>query len=297
MEWIKLTQCNFNFYQAALRYFLYNKILRIKPKKIFSHFVNESTPLKINGLVGYVRKDSTDYYLLFLERERVLKGYLDRVAEDSGNNSEGIFIDVGSNVGGHAIRAAMKSDKVHVYAFEANPSTFSILEKNVLANRLEQQVTCINKAVYNVDNQKLIMFEEVTNDQYKMYGNATIINKRATEFSRRDSFVGRIENRVETIRLDSFINQRFSPNQTIELVKIDVEGAEVGVLEGAIETLKRTWHIIVEVHQDNLGPVNAILQRHFPVIEKLDENGMVFLCGSRNVDNKVEGSNNFTIRR
>jgi len=65
-------------------------------------------------------------------------------------------------------------------------------------------------------------------------------------FGRKSIAAGKMRSRtisVRTVRLDDLL----SPELPVHLVKIDVEGAELPVLEGAVQTLKR-WkpHVLLE---------------------------------------------------
>lgn len=66
------------------------------------------------------------------------------------------------------------------------------------------------------------------------------LNKR--EYKNEEEKIEVIE--VETGRLDDIIPE----NMPITLIKIDVEGAELKVLQGGIETIKRTKPLIVFEH-------------------------------------------------
>jgi len=53
----------------------------------------------------------------------------------------------------------------------------------------------------------------------------------------------------------------------VNVLKMDIEGAEVMALEGASSVLKRLRKIVVEIHGDNLATVQSILMENgFEVI-------------------------------
>jgi hypothetical protein len=51
-------------------------------------------------------------------------------------------------------------------------------------------------------------------------------------------------------------------NERADVIKMDVEGAEVLALKGAANVLSKVRKIIVEVHGDNLRFVERILREH-----------------------------------
>ena len=64
---------------------------------------------------------------------------------------------------------------------------------------------------------------------------------------------GEEEVTVESVTIDSFLSKRAV--ERVAVCKIDIEGAEIGALEGAAESLKRhaISHLIIEVHDNIIG--------------------------------------------
>lgn len=119
-----------------------------------------------------------------------------------------VFVDVGANYGYFSLLLHKNFDKV--YAFEPVPSIFEELKKNL--GKFDG-VECIRKAVSNAAGQSVELA------YHGDYGSA------------------------ETTTLASFF-----PNTEIDLVKVDVEGDEWRVLEGADPVLKRIKSWVVELH-------------------------------------------------
>ena len=133
-----------------------------------------------------------------------------------------VFIDVGANAGSYTILAGSTGAKV--YAFEPVPSTYDRLIENVRLNHFDKKIKCINKGVGS--KQGRIAF---TSDSGTM-------NHALASMEKCDNTIN-----VEVISLDIALD-----NETPNLIKIDVEGFETPVLEGANDTLKKqTLHAVI----------------------------------------------------
>lgn len=140
-----------------------------------------------------------------------------------------ILIDVGANYGDYTdffLKNLENTGKI--YSFELDPET-----TNVLRNRFENNsnVEIHNKAVSN---------ENSIINYYK--GNdAWTNNIIGHDMNFKENPIG---GQVESIRLDTFL----SKEDSIKLIKIDVEGAEKLVLEGLENIINKTKYILVECH-------------------------------------------------
>jgi FkbM family methyltransferase len=122
-----------------------------------------------------------------------------------------VYVDVGANIGSHAINAArIVGEKGRVFAFEADPETHRILAKNIELNRLSNIIltqTCVS------DNSGSVTFYK-----HKDSAKSSIVDR-----GEKTSVV------LPADRLDSLIPSDIK----IDILKIDVEGAELNVLRGA----------------------------------------------------------------
>lgn len=138
-------------------------------------------------------------------------------------NNQHVIYDVGANIGVYAV--AFASTGAKVFAFEAHPKNFALLSKNT--NNLD------NVKIYNVaaGNQiQKIRCSDFDLSVHANYGAIEIDN------------VGDII--IDMITLDSLA----IPAPT--LIKIDVEGFELAVLQGLEQKIKENLPVIVyEAHE------------------------------------------------
>src|SRR5690606_32648340 len=113
-----------------------------------------------------------------------------------------------------------------VYAFEPVPHLYRSLEEHVAMNRL-RQVVPVAQGLLNAETECTI-FEAPApfRDGMLHTGLATIYG---------DEIRSRAAGRVPMTTLDSYCRRMRIPR--IDVMKIDVEGAERAVLEGGIETI------------------------------------------------------------
>lgn len=122
-----------------------------------------------------------------------------------------VFVDVGAYIGYFSLFAArIVGKRGRVIAFEPDEHNFSLLEKNVEKNGYSN-IETIKKAVSNKDGAAYFYLKKENLSAH------TLAKERNT-----------IEVEVETTTLDSF----FGKNRRVDVIKIDVEGAEPAVFQG-----------------------------------------------------------------
>jgi FkbM family methyltransferase len=128
--------------------------------------------------------------------------------------SEDLFVDVGANVGAYTVLACAARE-VRGYCFEPVPSTFRRLLDNLVVNNLSSRVSALNIGLSSEEGKLTFTDSE----------NCT--NHVITEGDNQGNSVT-----VQVRKLDSVLRDE-SPT----MLKIDVEGFETAVLDGAEATL------------------------------------------------------------
>lgn len=153
-------------------------------------------------------------------------------------------VDVGANVGIFTVKAAKRvGDKGRVIAIEPERENLKYLKRNVDANNLKN-VTIIPKAAYNGKGVKKLKVTDVPG-WHSLKGIDNFTDYRGPV---------RYEN-VETDTLDCMLAD--AGVKTADFIKIDTEGAEVEVLEGAKGILASSNPTLsMEVHMAH-GKLNS----------------------------------------
>ena len=149
------------------------------------------------------------------------------------------FYDVGANVGFLSVIAArLVGANGRVVCFEPLPENIHQIEHNIRLNSFKQ-VDVRHEALGDENGEALFLVSaETTWGKLAKVGPSVAMQ------------VGEIK--VPVRRLDSMIENNELPQP--DVIKIDVEGAEVSVLEGARESLNKARPILlVELHGTNRG--------------------------------------------
>lgn len=155
-----------------------------------------------------------------------------------------IFFDIGAYIDGwHSLLASkLVGDKGKVYTFEPHPGFYARLRKNIKLNNIKN-IKLEKLAISNKNG--LRNFFPANNVSSFFEEHAKVVNSRSKPF------------KVKATKLDDYVrkNKIFK----IDLVKIDVECAEMLVLEGARKALakKNAPDLLIEVADHYLKTAGA----------------------------------------
>ena len=182
-------------------------------------------------------------YLANLVKRKLRKGEAELHALEALVRPGGLSIDVGANKGVYSYLMSRISD--HVAAFEPNPKMFWVLARSVPRN-----VECHNVALSDRDGEAEMILPVQRSGRYSNQGGT--LQKRKMEDSAKETGTITVEQR----RLDGY------DFRGVTFIKIDVEGFEFEVLEGARETLARERPVLlVEIDESqNKRPLDEALR-------------------------------------
>lgn len=156
-------------------------------------------------------------------------------------NNNNVILDLGANEGYFMLRTKEFNPTATVICVEPNPYNFELLSRNVWINKLKN-VKLLKKAVAGkTDKISLDIIEQIGNiGSYDI----KVVDRKWM----RDEFIKKIQ--VESVSLDDIVNQY--DLEEIDLLKIDVEGMELEIIENSKKTLDITKRIVVERHSKQI---------------------------------------------
>ena len=215
----------------------------IKARDEFSQTKIKTIAKSRDGLLFYIL-NGAEMDLVRSSREKFVNEYFVPIEGD-------VIIDIGANIGTFSVKSAhhvLKKGKV--IAIEADPNTFTQLKKNIELNKLENIIP-INLAVFNKKTALKL-------------NRANSSGESSLKFSKGSEYI-----QVNTQTLDEVLTSLRI--KKIDWIKIDVEGSEVEVLEGATKTL--------QLHNN----LKMLIELHFE--------------GERDIIENILKENNFSIKR
>lgn len=155
------------------------------------------------------------------------------------------IIDCGSNIGLSVIYFKTENPSAKILAFEADPSVYKFLNENIKSFNLDK-VELVNKALW--DTKTTILFNSEGADSGRIWD----LKEDALQLQKQE---------IETVILSEYITEK------IDLLKLDIEGAETKVLFEIENKLHLINRIFIEYHSfanstQSLDEILSILRRN-----------------------------------
>lgn len=197
-------------------------------------------PILKGPLKGYLWSTGSSYEYLTgnYENPVILKTFL------SWLHTNTVIYDIGANIGFYSLLANTEVVNGKIYAFEPNSRVRKIFEEHIKINTSKIANNNIELLPYAVaDREKNIEFSD---DVHQKDGNTFITQSQV--FS---NAVNKIM--VQCVSIDGLVAKGFAMP---DVIKIDAEGAEYEILQGALQTLQTCKpNILLATHDCHLPGV------------------------------------------
>lgn len=165
--------------------------------------------------------------LLFCDPAEPLRRAV-RICKRSLPDRTGVIVDVGAADGKFSSYLASHFPLSHVYSYEPHPYSYKIACR---ALNSYSNSTILNVALGSKPSNACL------------YGTDNLVSSSLLKPNKDVEFSCSLSHEVEVVTLDSQI----SPFERVKLLKLDVQGFELSVLEGSIDVLRRTDLILIEM--------------------------------------------------
>jgi len=152
-----------------------------------------------------------------------------------------LIIDIGFSYGDYSKLFLKHLNPSKIIGFEASKKTFNIVREEFKNSRVELFNTGVSSSK---GKKKLNVYEKSSINSFQSKN----INSKYSKI--KGSIFNIKDDKFEIVEVNTLDNLLSSFNE-IDLLKIDVEGHELDVLNGAKKVLDKTKIIMIEIHRSN----------------------------------------------
>jgi len=167
-----------------------------------------------------------------------------------------VVVDVGAHVGYYTLLAARRvGPNGKVYAFEPHPRNFALLKRNCELNGFRNVIALPMAVSSHSGYSRLYLSHRARTGLHSLYPNRYASHRTVV---------------VESTTLDGFFEKQGWPR--LDLLKMDIEGAELAALEGSKQLLQRmpTLKWIVEFFPATLDAAGVVPADFLDTLLSLD---------------------------
>jgi FkbM family methyltransferase len=181
-----------------------------------------------------------------------------------------VVVDVGAYTGVYSLAAARANPECEVYAFEPIRRIFGRLVVNITANQLSRRIRPIDRGLSDEAGEPIF---------HMYFGGETL--STGSSLKEKKNRQATAHQRCEVVRFDDFAKEQSLAS--VDLLKLDVEQAEIKVLHGMSETLSRHRpDLLMEIlPRDRLPRIIEVLEKYGYEFALLDDHSGRALIGDR----------------
>lgn len=157
-------------------------------------------------------------------------------------SAQPVIFDCGANIGMSVLYFKKRHPNARILAFEAEPGIAALLRQNLNTNGIND-ITIIDKAVWT--NEEGILFGSESADSSSIFSTSS-------------------KRKIASVRLKDYLQKEAQ----VDFLKIDIEGAELEVLDDCRDSLANVKNLFVEFHSYIGNP-----QGLAGVVKVFEENG------------------------
>jgi FkbM family methyltransferase len=163
------------------------------------------------------------------------------------------FWDIGANIGYYSWLVASASPSTRVLAVEPDPTNYALLQETRFH---APRVDTLNLAISREDGPATFLMDDVSGATGTLESNNESFNQ--TNYGERSHSLT-----VQTRSLDSLVMAAGTP----DLIKIDVEGHETSVVEGAAQILASRPLILFETFDKSSRALTLLREAGYDILE------------------------------
>lgn len=235
--------------------YIFNKITKKDFLILFKEFIENSSYTKIKILNKNIKFFTPNHVTkwrinTFFSKEPETLEWINNFKK----KNKIIFWDIGSNIGIYSVYAALKHKNIEIISFEPSTSNLRVLSRNISINKLEKKIKIFQIPVGNNKNKFLTMKESTFMEGSALHAFGGNYNYEGKNFLSNNNY------KIYGTTINYLINQKIL--DIPDYVKIDVDGIEHEILEGANLFLKnlKIKSLLIELNKDFKKQFNSAIK-------------------------------------
>lgn len=195
-----------------------------------------------------------------------MKDIYEFIAREFGKEDSVNIVEVGAHIGTDTVQLAKFVGKGKMVSFEPDPRNIPILKKRIEENNLN--VLLVEKAVGDkVGNAEFYLssgippYDDDHITETKQHTASSSLKAPKNHLERFPWVKFDTMHPVPVTSLDAFFGKFDIPNGTVDMLWVDVQGAEMDLIVGGTKTLEKTKFLFTEFNNDEMYEGQAKLEK------------------------------------